>query len=499
MGLRRGPCAHLHALGLGLLLAFTSTRGAWIDPDTDVDAAGSLQSYHTGTMYDLVMSDEFNRDGRSFDDGEDPKWTAINKNDYTNAALHYYSKDKVTANDGFLNITTSNEDVTFKYWDDKKKRFQKDSKVFSTGMVQGWNKFCFNGGVVEASIQLPGDAFTGGMWPAAWLLGNLARATYTSSSDYQWPWSYDKCNREDEIHANFQVQQETSSCNSLNHYGFHKHQGRGAPEIDILEAMPGYSPKTNDTVGKPYISTSLQVSPGVPRDRPVNGMKPVPGLWYEDDLEYGDESALNEYFYGTQLKHTPKERTYWADAISANTRLANTHFKKQHIYRVEWESGDSGYIRWYVDGEFTFGMTAETLRITGAKIPDEPMYLLFNTAVSSMWGFPAPCNFDNCSCDCWDPRVKKCLCAIPDGMDALLPAYYLIDWVRVYQNPNNPNEKVGCDTDTHPTAKWIEGHADVYKDPDEDHVLLPVKKGGGHCKGENDCGMGQCLRHRCRY
>ena len=30
-----------------------------------------------------VFSDEFNQDGRSFSDGEDPRWTAIEKNDCT--------------------------------------------------------------------------------------------------------------------------------------------------------------------------------------------------------------------------------------------------------------------------------------------------------------------------------------------------------------------------------------------------------------------------------
>jgi beta-glucan synthesis-associated protein KRE6 len=63
--------------------------------------------------------------------------------------------------------------------------------------------------------------------------GNLARATYTDSSDYQWPWSYSQCDRSE--HPDFQLQQEVSACNVINHYGLHSHQGRGAPEIDILE------------------------------------------------------------------------------------------------------------------------------------------------------------------------------------------------------------------------------------------------------------------------
>ena len=60
-------------------------------------------------------------------------------------------------------------------------------------MVQSWNKLCFTGGLVEVSAVPPGNPYTGGLWPALWLMGNLARATYVGSSDWVWPWSYDRC------------------------------------------------------------------------------------------------------------------------------------------------------------------------------------------------------------------------------------------------------------------------------------------------------------------
>jgi Beta-glucan synthesis-associated protein SKN1/KRE6/Sbg1 len=34
-----------------------------------------MASYTDGKIYDLIMSDEFNREGRSFKDGDDPTWT----------------------------------------------------------------------------------------------------------------------------------------------------------------------------------------------------------------------------------------------------------------------------------------------------------------------------------------------------------------------------------------------------------------------------------------
>ena len=62
-------------------------------------------------------------------------------------------------------------------------------------MLQSWNKFCFTGGIIEAELQFPGRHDTGGLWPAFWLLGNLGRATFESSTNLMWPWSYDTCNR----------------------------------------------------------------------------------------------------------------------------------------------------------------------------------------------------------------------------------------------------------------------------------------------------------------
>ena len=79
-------------------------------------------------------------------------------------------------------------------------------------MVQGWNKFCFVGGIVNVRAKLPGKYNIGGLWPAIWLMGNLARATYVGSSNNMWPWSYDTCSRKK------QASQLISACNVVNHY-----------------------------------------------------------------------------------------------------------------------------------------------------------------------------------------------------------------------------------------------------------------------------------------
>ena len=102
-----------------------------------------------------------------------------------------------------------------------------------------------------------------------WLLGNLARATYVGSSDYVWPYSYNKCD------PRKRQSQEINACSGVNHYGMTPFTGRGAPEIDIIEAMQGEKEKLPSTnITRPYQSCSLQVAPGVERDRPILGLPP---------------------------------------------------------------------------------------------------------------------------------------------------------------------------------------------------------------------------------
>lgn len=68
---------------------------------------------------------------------------------------------------------------------------------------------------------------------------------------------------------------------------------------------------------------------------------------YDHDIEYaGSETDLNIFFYGMNLEGETKDKSYLADAISANTNLYETHFTEQHTYRIEWVPGIKGYIKW---------------------------------------------------------------------------------------------------------------------------------------------------------
>ena len=553
-----------------VILADSLVSAGWIDPETPTDDRFMLSPVDKAPFH-IVFSDEFNVEGRDFSDGMDPRWTAIDKDDYTNNALHYYNDKLVTTSNGCLNISTIVQDVTFevKIAVSKSSKHEKAStdesyhqshstshskgtesktslktKHYQSGMLQGWNKFCFTGGILEIRARLPGNPQIGGLWPAMWLMGNLARATYVESSDNVWPWSYDTCPAKKEKSKTYYKQQQTiSACDTVQHFGLSPKQGRGAPEIDLLEAMPGTSEPTAflDPLAptrRPFFSSSLQVSPALDSlTRPYSGEIPrfpptspegqrqrfiinkevqrlqqqlhveqkmkqktknetivtltneidrlntwlkldyadddtdLPAFttWYDQGLSYGTNTSLNTYYYGTYLTDSDNGAAYTADSVSANTNLHATHFDEFHTYTLEWQPRtysdrdhsdsditDAGYLAWYLDGVFLYRIDGNALEPTQALIPEEPMYILLNTAISSTWGFPSPCP-DGCPCctnnnlntntrttvknnedkqdssSAYDCRRAECACALPNDMCANLPANFLIDYVRVYQ------------------------------------------------------------------
>lgn len=464
-------------------------KGDWVDPDTPEAARSTTALTRTDKRkYELVFSDEFEEDGRTFQDGKDPRWTAIHKNDYTNLALHFYHEDNAYTSNGVLNITTERKTNYYKAFDEKKKKFYLDKKDVQTGMLQGWNKFCFIGGIAEFRARLPGQADNGGLWPALWMLGNLGRATYVGSSEYVWPFSYNTCD------AKGRKSQEINACDKISHYGMESQVGRGSPEIDIVEAMQGNMeeklPSTH--IKRPYQSTSLQVAPGLETDRPVLGKRPREGHWYSP-LEYSpaNKSDLNPFFYGTTLVHKPKSFSYQADALSANTQLNHSHYDKQHIYRLEWEppapNGTGGHLKWYTDGEYVFGLYGKTLEFMQTEIPSEPMYFIMNTAVSSHWGFPQPCP-EGCKCSCYECGNPDCACGMPTGYCDNFPASFEIDYVRVWQAKDETKHFLGCSPPHRPTEKWIKGHAERYMVEGQRRPLQDVERGGAPCTSNADCG-----------
>mmetsp|Transcript_32743 Transcript_32743/g.49343 ORF Transcript_32743/g.49343 Transcript_32743/m.49343 type:complete len:644 (+) Transcript_32743:149-2080(+) len=455
--------------------------------------------------FKIVFSDEFNTPGRSFADGNDPRWTALDKNDYTNDALHYYSPDNIrTGDEGKLVIKSEATDTDVIGFDDVKRKKTHVTKHFRSAMVQSWNKFCFTGGIMEAEVTLPGKHNVGGLWPAFWLLGNMARHTYVGSSEHIWPWSSTMCT------AKSRNSQLISGCANSVHYGMEKRLGRGAPEIDVFEVQPGPI-KANEgvflysSVGQPFMSASFQVAPGRPSNRPGPGAWPGPGQWYEG-LKSGNNASLNINFYGNynhfRGDFNPAISDYWSDAISYNRQLNASYFKNPHVYRLEWDvptNETDGYLRWYLDGELVLGIdgTGVVAAGLGSEISSEPMYILLNTAISKQWGFPKKCP-DNCPCEKYDCNSAEWTetCGFSEGFCEMMKSKpeYEINWVRVYQDPTNEHQKVGCSTPERPTRQFIEAHEKLYKTVDDLHPLKGIQRGRGTCNPllENESSKDAC-------
>ena len=210
-------------------------------------------------------------------------------------------------------------------------------------------------------------------------------------------------------------------------------------------------------------------------------------------MEYSpnNNSDLNPFFYGTALLHKPKKYSYQADALSSNTQLNSSHYEKQHIYRMEWEppavNGSGGYLKWFTDDEYMYGIYGHSLEFMKTEIPSEPMYVLMNTAVSSHWGFPQPCP-EGCECSCYECGNPDCACGMPSGYCNNFPASFEIDYVRVYQSKDEPRHYLGCDPDHRPTDLWIKGHQERYMSEGQRRPIEDVRRGGAPCRSHDDCG-----------
>lgn len=109
-------------------------------------------------------------------------------------------------------------------------------------MVQSWNKLCFKGGRLEASMSLPGDGHIEGFWPGFWAMGNLARPGYAATTDGLWPYSYhDGCdagitpNQSSTDGLNWLPGMRLPGCACEGSDHPTPGKARSAPEIDVIE------------------------------------------------------------------------------------------------------------------------------------------------------------------------------------------------------------------------------------------------------------------------
>ncbi|EPQ53587.1 glycoside hydrolase family 16 protein [Gloeophyllum trabeum ATCC 11539] len=420
-----------------------SMNGNWglIDLDTPQEAL-THTSYKDGTEWQLVFSDEFNVEGRSFYPGDDPYWEAVNLNYWQTADMEWYDPDAITTSNGSLVITLSEKEI--------------HDLNYQSGMMSTWNKFCFTGGMYLASVTLPGLNNVVGLWPAVWAMGNLGRAGYGASLDGMWPYTYDACDvgtvanqsingvpdatntldPDNPKPLSFLPGQRLSrcTCKGESHPGpVHEdgtYVGRSAPEIDMFEAQ---------------ISS---LTPG----GPVSGQVSQSAQWapFNYNYEFFNTSDL----YQIQDPTISAMNTYTGGELqqaSSTVTITNQACYEGNggcfsTYGFEYKPGfDDAYISWITDDKLAVtlevaAMAADSrVNISARPVPQEPMYLIVNLGMST--DFTPVVDVDH----------------IP------FPVHMTIDWIRVYQPKDSIN--IGCDPQDFPTQAYINQYMEAYTNP----------------------------------
>ncbi|KAJ7271298.1 glycoside hydrolase family 16 protein [Mycena haematopus] len=432
-------------------------------------AAHTIPSYHdpSKTMQ-LVFSDEFETDGRSFYPGDDPYWEAVNLHYWQTGDLEWYDPSAVTTKNGALEITLSKvDDIANNY-----------NLSYRSGMISSWNKFCFTGGILLSSVTLPGTSNVLGLWPAVWAMGNLGRAGYGASLDGMWPYSYDTCdvgtlpnqtlpdnsgpqaaldtggaNKDAELSFLPGQRLSACTCGGESHPGpttsTGSFVGRSAPEIDVFEAT--ISGPTGALIGQ--VSQSAQWAPF---DAGYASFNTTDNLVIPDPTI----SAQNA-FVGNQFQQTT--------SVVTNTNQDCYQLKSGcfSTYGFEYTPGYSdAYISWITDDKLAWTLNGNTVgadkatQIGARQIPVEPMYVIMNLGLSENFGFI-------------------------DFAHLTFPAVMRVDWVRVYQDPENIN--VGCDPKDYPTAGYINEYMEAYTNAnlttwvDDFHQVVPKNRLADTC------------------
>ncbi|BGP42176.1 hypothetical protein JCM10450v2_006266 [Rhodotorula kratochvilovae] len=406
--------------------------------DKDTPEAAMTRIGNDGEKYVLVFSDEFNTDGRTFWPGDDPYWEAVDIHYWPTGDLEWYDPDAVTTKDGNLVITITEEPV--------------NGLNFRSGMLQSWNKFCFTGGYIEVSISLPGTNDISGFWPGAWTLGNLARAGYGATTDGTWPYAYNSCDlgtlanqtnvdgtgpaaalkTSSGASLSYQPGQRVSACtcpaDKDEHPGPNVKVGRGAPEIDIIEAQTYWT-------GKKLVGAVSQSAQFAPYDADYEIRNSTPYVRVYDD----GRTIINEYKGGIYQQACSGITTTDTDAYQdAAGDFASYGFEYQPSV------GDDGFITWYSSGEPSWTLTSGAVGpntksgVAQRTISTEPMSVILNLGISDSF---QTINYE----------------------ELVLPGTMLVDYVRVFQRENAVN--VGCDPKEMPTANYIEKHMNAYQNP----------------------------------
>ncbi|KAJ6509025.1 glycoside hydrolase family 16 protein [Mycena sanguinolenta] len=403
-----------------------------IDKDTPTNVY-SRTGVTDGKKYNLIFSDEFNTDGRSFYPGDDPYWEAVDLHYWPTGDLEWYDPGAITTANGNLVITMKEQD----YHD----------LNFVSGMMQTWNKFCFTTGYVEVRVSFPGTTGTPGFWPGAWSMGNLGRAGYGATTEGTWPYTYDTCDVGTLPNQTAQDGTPTAAatggegntlsylpgqrlsactCPGEDHPGPDVSVGRGVPEIDILEAQIDVSQSPFEG----QVSQSFQCAPF--------------------SIDWNFDNTSTSFASETQTKWNGYRGSQTQQAVSALTYIPDTVYSGQDfgVYGFEyWADPDNrqdGYITWLASGTESWTMKAgalgpDTVAEIGQRlIPEEPMYLILNFGMSP--GFQHQ-----------------------DFEHMTFPNQMFVDYIRVYQR-EGVSEGATCNPSKYPTSDYINNHLNAYTD-----------------------------------
>ncbi|BEJ13862.1 hypothetical protein CspHIS471_0310360 [Cutaneotrichosporon sp. HIS471] len=392
-----------------------------IDPDTPL-AAHSRVGYD-GKGYDLVFSDEFNKEGRTFYPGDDPFWTGVDLHYWPTVDLEWYHPSAITTEGGHLKIAMTQEPI--------------NDLQFKSGMLQSWNQMCFQWSYYfEISVSLPGSNRIGGFWPGVWTLGNLGRAGYGGTTDGLWPYTYTACDV-----GTLPNQTWPAGSGQTTPPG-----GMTTSDGDPLSFLPGQRLSSCTCKGEDHPGPNGQIDTSRRRGQMSQSAQVAP---FDADYQF-DNSSAGATIWATDI-------TMWnsylggvyQQAVSGLVYVDNSVYTGTsgafNIYGVEVfadkNDESKGYVTWVSGNEKSWTMEAKSTGpnplsgVSQRPITQEPMYLIINFGMSN--GFQQV-DFQNLQ---W-------------------PAYMLIDYVRVYQIPDYGY--LGCDPEDHPTAAYINSHPEPY-------------------------------------
>ncbi|CAO2653416.1 Nn.00g028270.m01.CDS01 [Neocucurbitaria sp. VM-36] len=386
-------------------------RTGLIDPDTPKSAMKKTGEF--GDEYELVFSDEFNENNRTFYEGDDPYFYA---GDFWYGAtkdLAWYDPDAVTTYDGTLELRLD--------------KFVNHGLNFRSGMLNSWNHLCFKGGIFEVSVSLPGPAGIPGLWPGAWTMGNLGRPGYLSTTDGMWPYTYQACdvgitpNQSSPDGLSNLPGQRLPSCTCPGEDHPTPGTGRGAPEIDIIEVGATYPPHN-----MPIATQSFQVAP-------------FDIHWYPNY----NFTAFPDYSLSWYNGYTGGP---YQQAISATTNLNRNWYDGNQYQRYSFEyvpgEGKDAFISWKIGDQTMFMLDGRSIgpngNVKARQVSEEPMSLILNLGISNSWTWI-------------------------DWENLVFPAVMRVDYVRWYQKTGE--EMVTCDPPGFETTDYIKAHKNAYTNP----------------------------------